>query len=403
MVSTIEGRFKTDRIREKEDAMRQVSFKLIAFFIVLPAVLYIAFMEFVVKDLYLDGYLVKKYENEIEKVFLGDTKQLTGGKMALSEAIGRNIENYFSGSPHAKIGVTPDITVITKAGRLVYPDPAKDFAISRVGTPGVEIENIRLINDGFLVKTGFGLKRPFTPLAGTVLTVILLISFFCAHLFYRSGLRKMKSDALEKDRALEEFKELLKIGEEELESLKTENERLGQSYSVASKELEKVKRRSSKNEDQMFDEMVALEEKLEKEKALRDEQEQELEDYRDKVRHMEKLKRKEGKSSDMIQKRFRALYKNISVHDKAVGGYGDLTEELKIKAEEVIHQLNDDPKMVTIKRKVFGKKNRETVLEVLFAYKGRLYFRTLNENKIEVLAIGTKNSQAKELEFLNNL
>jgi len=40
---------------------------------------------------------------------------------------------------------------------------------------------------------------------------------------------------------------------------------------------------------------------------------------------------------------------------------------------------------------------------VMFGYKGRLYYRRIRGNKIEILAIGTKNTQAKELEFLSNL
>jgi hypothetical protein len=76
---------------------------------------------------------------------------------------------------------------------------------------------------------------------------------------------------------------------------------------------------------------------------------------------------------------------------------------MRIKGEEVIHQLNEDPSLVTIKRKVFGKKGRQTVLEVVYGYKGRLYFRKTGEGRIEVLAVGTKNSQQKDLEFLNNL
>jgi hypothetical protein len=91
------------------------------------------------------------------------------------------------------------------------------------------------------------------------------------------------------------------------------------------------------------------------------------------------------------------------VNERAVEGYQDLEEAMKIKCEEVIHQLNDDPDQVIIKRKVFGKKNRETVFEVLFAYKGRLYFRRLKDNTIEILAVGTKNTQDRELDFLDRL
>ena len=59
--------------------------------------------------------------------------------------------------------------------------------------------------------------------------------------------------------------------------------------------------------------------------------------------------------------------------------------------------------MVTIKRKVFGRKGRQTVFEVIFAYNGRLYFSNAKGRRIEVLAMGTKNTQAKELEFLARL
>ena len=86
-----------------------------------------------------------------------------------------------------------------------------------------------------------------------------------------------------------------------------------------------------------------------------------------------------------------------------VADHVEANEDLRLKAEEVIHQLNAAPDLVPIKRKVFGKKNRETVLEVVFAYKGRLYFRKGIDRRVEVLAVGTKNTQGRELEFLSSL
>ena len=76
---------------------------------------------------------------------------------------------------------------------------------------------------------------------------------------------------------------------------------------------------------------------------------------------------------------------------------------MKIKSEEIIHKLNANPDTVPIKRKVFGKKNRKTVQEVMFAYKGRLYYRKTKDSNLEILAIGTKNTQAKDLEFLDSI
>ena len=115
------------------------------------------------------------------------------------------------------------------------------------------------------------------------------------------------------------------------------------------------------------------------------------------------MDKQKTKAADAARKRFATLYKKLTVHERAVSGYLDLNEDMKIKAEEVIHQLNEDPAKVTIKRKVFGRKGHETVFEVIFAYKGRLYFRNSKEKQVEILAIGTKNTQSRELEFLSNL
>lgn len=63
--------------------------------------------------------------------------------------------------------------------------------------------------------------------------------------------------------------------------------------------------------------------------------------------------------------------------------------------------LDRDPDQVTAKRKVFsGKKHKTACFELLFAYNGRLYFTTSEKNKIEILVIGTKNTQAKDMAFL---
>lgn len=91
------------------------------------------------------------------------------------------------------------------------------------------------------------------------------------------------------------------------------------------------------------------------------------------------------------------------MHERAVDRFCDLTEELKVKSEEIIHQLDRDPSGVIVKRKVFGKKGHETVFEIRFAYNGRLYFRKTTQNRVEVLSVGTKNNQQADLKFLEKL
>ena len=137
------------------------------------------------------------------------------------------------------------------------------------------------------------------------------------------------------------------------------------------------------------------------------EQTGEIENLRTKITQQEKGRHKQekqkNKTAESTKKRFNTLYKNLRINERAIYAFVELNEEMKIKAEEVIHQLNDDPSVVTIKRKVFGGKGQKTVFEVVFAYKGRLYFRNLKNRQVEVLAVGTKNTQARELEFLAGL
>jgi len=106
------------------------------------------------------------------------------------------------------------------------------------------------------------------------------------------------------------------------------------------------------------------------------------------------------KGSASVHKRFKTLYKNVSIHKRALSGFLDLSDDMKIKGEEIIHLLDSDPEKVPIKRKVFSRKSNETILEVRFAYKGRLYFRKVKDQNIEIITIGSKNTQTKDLDFL---
>ena len=173
------------------------------------------------------------------------------------------------------------------------------------------------------------------------------------------------------------------------------------------KRLADEKEKVVQSEDEMLEEVVSLEEKLEENITQQKEQQEEIRALEEKIEQYErgekKSRKQKDKAADMLQKRFRTLYKNLVVNERAVKGFAGLTAELQLKAEEDVPQLNDDPSRVASQRKVFGKKNRETVLEVIFAYKGRLYFRTSKEHGTEILSIGTKHTQGKDLGFLDTL
>jgi hypothetical protein len=241
----------------------------------------------------------------------------------------------------------------------------------------------------------------------------LLLAFFILgaliilYVYFNIGTRKAREEENRKAREIQRLSVLEKDYAANLETLNRERENLTQEFERLRENLAAEKLTASKTEDDMVEEIVRLEQELAHNAALQRAKENEIETLGRQIAEYEAEKPKDLKSklraSDTAQKRFKTLYKHISMHEKAVHGFLQLPEDMKIKCEEIIHQLDQDVSLVPIKRKVFGKKNRETVLEVIFAYKGRLYFRNTNENKIEVLTIGTKHTQGKDLAFLDNL
>ena len=203
----------------------------------------------------------------------------------------------------------------------------------------------------------------------------------------------------------------LKAGSAEYLDLKEKYQKVNRKLAEQTNNLRSVlsdqKKKADRNEDDLIEEIEALEGKLNENLARQNTQVAEIEELRDTIKGYEKDRskgdRQKIKATGVVKKRFNTLYKNILIHDRAISGFVGLNEELKIKAEEVIHQLNENPTIVPIKRKVFGGKKHKTVFEVIFAYKGRFYFRNSKDQRVEVLAIGTKNTQAKELEFLARL
>ena len=156
----------------------------------------------------------------------------------------------------------------------------------------------------------------------------------------------------------------------------------------------------------MFQEIITLEEKFNAFIEFKQIKEKEIEELKSKIQIYERRKtpRIRRNEFDFMLKRFSVLYKTVEMNRKALTGFLSLDEEHQIKVEEIIHLLDRDPDKVIIKRKVFsGKKNRTTCFEVLFAYNGRLYFTKNEKNIIEVLVIGTKNTQTKDMEFIHNL
>ena len=216
-----------------------------------------------------------------------------------------------------------------------------------------------------------------------------------------------KQDDIEKEKEIDRLLKLKNIYTEKLKFLGQDRKKLTSEAKKIKNQMEDEKEKASRNEDEMIKEIVFLEKETETNLALQIKQQEEIDLLKEKInqytKSLQKESRQKTKNHPGIKKRFDTIYKNLSINERAINGFIDLTDDMKIKVEEIIHQLNENPKLVSIKRKVFGKKGHETVLEVIFAYKGRLYYRKTKDNKIEVLVIGTKNTQTKNLEFLRGI
>lgn len=234
---------------------------------------------------------------------------------------------------------------------------------------------------------------------GAALIVLLL--------HYRSAGRRIRGEELERRGEIDRLQALQQASSRRLVELQGHREALLNELGQLRSSVQDERSRAERNEDDLIAEIEALEKRLEENRSLQEVQQQEIVKLKESLVDQGKDQRRDDrgrqKAEAVLRKRFGTLYKNISVNDRAIDGLAELNEEMRLKAEEVIHQLNANPDLVTVKRKVFGRKNRETVLEVVFAYKGRLYFRKGPDRRVEVLAVGTKNSQERELEFLSHL
>jgi hypothetical protein len=331
---------------------------------------------------------------------------LLEGTLRLKQAISKNVDRFLQSKSLVALGVMVDVAVTTQNGRILYPasfEPA-DEAPLIVDPATVAAENFTLMNEGIAVdvETRFEHNR---LLSNTILITSILLSLLVLFFHYRAAARKAAIEDHEKSRETDRLRKLQTENIRKLDALAQERENLQSELEVLKEVFSDEQKRATRNEDDLIEEIESLEKKLAHNITEQDTQQQEISELKERIESYEKDKRpaRKNKAADTIQKRFHVLYKNLAITDRAISGYTDLNEELKLKAEEVIHQLNSNPGAVTIKRKVFGGKGHKTVLEVIFGYKGRLYFRNTKENRVEVLAIGTKNTQARELEFLARL
>ena len=382
--------------------MRHFPLKTLILCVLLPPFVYVFSIQL------LEKTIQARYDETLAAVYTGDTRLLFDGSVRIQDAVRENVNAFIASLKLPAWGVRVNVTVKTKNGIYLYPDTYDEprSALSELDSITVARENFRILNDG-LIKTVEVEIEHNTLISNLILVSWVLAALLVLFLFYRRGIKKVNEEESVRQEIIDGLANERQKSQSQLERLESQRILLSEKIDMMKGELEHERQKASSTEDEMMDELLELEKKISENIVQQDQQSLEINNLKEKIKQYEKENEAKNrqllKGVDAVRKRFNALYKNISVHDKAIEGLLDLTEEMKIKAEEVVHQLNEDPNSVQIKRKVFGKKNRETVFEVIFAYKGRLYFRKVSGNRVEVLVIGTKLTQNKDLAFLDKL
>lgn len=381
--------------------MRYLSLIVLAVSILLPPLLYIYSVDFVEK------YLKTSYTEGVESVYMGDTGRLFSGETDLGAAIGENINDFLSRQSLIPWGVRIGIVVMSKKGKIVYPSifDSSDKELMQSDPMQTAADNYALLSEGLLVSVTVKVDHS-TPLANTILAIYISISFLSVSVYYGRFLRRSKKIESEKNKEIRELTAMQNDNSERLATLLRTRQGFEEKYEVLSRELATEKEKANRNEEDLIDEIEELESKIRETELKQQEKQEEIDLLKERLtelgQNVKARHKKRSRNAGAVEKRFKTLYKNVAMHKRSLKGFMDLGGEMKIKCEEIIHQLNADPEKVLVKRKVFHKKSRETVFEVIFAYRGRLYYRIIQGNTIEILSVGTKNTQAKDLEFLDN-
>ncbi|MFW6147957.1 MAG: hypothetical protein ACOC6B_06150 [Thermodesulfobacteriota bacterium] len=406
--------------------MNYISFRVLFLGIFLPAIFYIFSVQV------LEAYLQNKENHELQNTIIRDYEALYGGRYGIEEEIRTNIDRYRDENILKTLGVKTKIVVTTKKGTLLYPrygeERGFEFDGSKESDAGTDAlfnyiktaeKNFQTLNEGLVLSVDVRLKHN-SWLTNGILLLYLFTSVFIIYWYYKrratqwDAARDIEVERLDllEGKLAEQEQSLQEVSEKEsgyikrIEDLKEEREHLESDVARLQNEV-KLQKKKSLEIDEVLEEMESLEEQAKQNIALKEDKELEILQLREEIDQLKKLEKQDAKKRkkavDALERRFSALYKNVVFHRKALDGYSSLPQDFQLKAEEVIHRLNEDESQVDIRRKVFSKKGKLPVLEVLFAYSGRIYLERRDDRKIEILAIGTKNTQDQDIAFIEGM
>jgi uncharacterized protein YjiS (DUF1127 family) len=111
-----------------------------------------------------------------------------------------------------------------------------------------------------------------------------------------------------------------------------------------------------------------------------------------------------SRETERLARRLRTLYKGLEIDDRAISDLVALRDDtMKLRAEEALKRLSDDPDTAAVRRKVGGLPPHLSIFELGFAGKGRIYYTRGKSRRFRILLVGAKNTQPTDLEYLSRL
>lgn len=387
--------------------MTKFPYKSLFLGILLPPVFYMITLS--VLEMYLQRYEVRN----IDKLLIQNQEALYAGRYTVREEINRNLTRYLKQSWLTRLGVSIEILVKTQNDRILYPSHYEDELMGVQERPGlakiqepsldyvqVAEENYRILNSSLILSAEVSVRHN-SWLSNGILALYVLSSIFILYCIIVRHIRETENQATEREDLLNALSTRLRETEGTLKEVQGKEDY----YREKVADLRSDKNGLSEDVDGLLKEMENLENALSSQKILKEGLEAEIVQLRDELASATKQSKetkKRRKPADATRKRFRFLYKNILFTDHSIEGFLSLPEDFKLKAEETIQRLNENPTQVSVKRKVFGKGGKKNVFEAEFSYSGRVYFQSESQTKTSVVTIGTKNTQDRDLHFVEN-
>ncbi len=192
---------------------------------------------------------------------------------------------------------------------------------------------------------------------------------------------------------------------DEIASLEREREWLQAKLSKLARQEARLREHATRSAD-LEQERQALEDLLDEAVQDLDEKEREIQELQERLKRASKVTPSRGRarSAEQLAKRMRTLYRNLEIDDRAIEDMARLGDEsLRLRAEENLKKLDEDPDSAGVRRKVGGLPPQLSIFELGFAGKGRIYYTRGKERPFRIVAIGGKASQKADLEYLSRL